>query len=250
MSKAFALLIFFDFNICFSQDFVFVKGGVALLGNKSPKDNPRHLTYIRSFYISTTEVTNNQFVKFLNEKGNQQQEHVPWISLNWKWRDLESPIYIQNDTFKVKSGYENYPVIGVTWYGAKSYCQWVGGRLPYEAEWEYLAKEQMKKLKNIENYAVFKTDTNYTLMPVCSKKSIDQICDLFGNVQEWCEDWYADKIPIILLNKKSKKIGKQKVIRGFSWANKIEEFDIYERKVYSPNTHNITIGFRVVKEKR
>ena len=44
------------------------------------------------------------------------------------------------DTFTVETGYENHPMTVVTWFGAKAYCEFYGGRLPTDTEWEKAAR--------------------------------------------------------------------------------------------------------------
>ncbi len=122
------------------EGLIFVKGGTFNMGsNDSEADDdekPIHQVTVSDFYIGKYEVTNKEYCEFLNEKGNQTEGGVTWLDID----DSDCQIEKSNGRFVSKSGKNNHPVIEVTWYGAKAYCKWAGGRLPTEVEWEYAAK--------------------------------------------------------------------------------------------------------------
>lgn len=81
---------------------------------------------LSSFYIDKTPVTNEAFKRFLDESG-----YKPAVARNFlrDWRDG-----------RPRAGWERKPVTWVTVDDAKSYCAFVGKRLPNEWEWQYAAQ--------------------------------------------------------------------------------------------------------------
>lgn len=99
-------------------------------------EEPLHVVYLDAFWIDQTEVTNMMFANFLNEMGNHKEGGATWLDAV-KWAAL---IVHQDGVWVPKERMENYPVVEVTWYGARAYCEWAGRRLPTEAEWEKAAR--------------------------------------------------------------------------------------------------------------
>ena len=122
--------------------------------------------------------------------------------------DQERPHYRTSaDSYQCNIGNpdrKNHPANCVTWYGAKAYCEWLGKRLPTEAEWENAARSGKAQIypwgdapeASCDN-TVMKSSANgcgsNTTSPVGSKPqgvSEHGIYDLSGNVAEYTADWY------------------------------------------------------------
>lgn len=199
-------------------------------GNYYVFEEPVHAVTVSSFNIFKYEVTNSNYVLFLNSEGNQTEGGAEWIN-------LDANVYQGitggpgAGTFSVISGYENRPVVLVSWYGAVAYCNWLstqhgltscygpinnrgndpsvwrtlnGYRLPTEAEWEYACRAGQSAEyywgdpyppdpPNIGNYAWYDVNSGGNHHDVGGKLANSYgLYDMSGNVLEWCSDWYSD----------------------------------------------------------
>jgi len=253
----FFIFIFLSSNIYAQKDtnLVFIDGGRYKMGNNNSEidEKPKHKVKISSFYIGKYEVTNQEYAIFLNEKGNQMEENSIWIFLEGKWRNEKCRIYEKDSTFFVEKGYENYPVCFVSWYGANAYCQWKGGRLPTEAEWEYVANSQKDfSVEKLNEIAIFKENSEDKINKAGSREAnIFGVYDIYGNLSEWCSDWYLANYYELSpkKNPQGADFGQMKVKRGGSWYSEKESIYPTNRKAANPNNNNITVGFRIVIDK-
>jgi formylglycine-generating enzyme required for sulfatase activity len=155
-----------------------VSGAVFKMGDDS-EDALTHDVEVSTFYMSQTPITNSQYAQFLNAKNwlNNETELKKYIEI------ASSKIEKKGDAFIPQISYESYPVTHVSWQGAKAYCEYLGGRLPTEAEWEYAA--QTTKPDDI----FFSDEVQRVGL---QKANSIQVYDLLGNIMEWCEDFYDE----------------------------------------------------------
>lgn len=233
---------------------VFVKGGEFTMGDLfNNGDQPRHKVVVSDFSISKTEVTNHQFVQFLNENkiGMSAMFHEKNMVLA---KGPFTKIEFVNNQWQAFKGYDNYPVVNVTWWGAAEFCKWAGGRMPTEAEWEYAAKGG-----NQSGNFVFAGSDDVAEVAWLGLNSVNKpnevaqlkpnqlgLYDLSGNLGEWCSDWYDVYPDTLQVNPTGPATGEFRIFRGGSYREVDSNCRITRRNAFFPDAAVNFIGFRVV----
>jgi formylglycine-generating enzyme required for sulfatase activity len=216
---------------------------------------PSHIVSLDGFWIDKYEVTNAQYQKCVEASVC----HAP-ITCNWG-----EPTYGEGDNI-------DHPVVCVNWQGAHDYCQWAGGRLPTEAEWEYAARGPDANLfpwgDTFDGSLANSCDVNCTFdwkfsgyddgyeqtAPVGSYPDGISWCgaeDMAGNVWEWVSDWYDSNYYSVspAANPGGPNSGEHRVARGGSWRDGSNgELHLAAMRFYPgiPSLRVSTVGFRCV----
>jgi formylglycine-generating enzyme required for sulfatase activity len=190
---------------------IYIPHGQFIMG---AKDNIRIASLKEGFFIDKYPVTNAQFCEFLNERGNQQEGGKEWIDLEGSIGKERCRIRKDGDRFAVESGFEDHPVIYVTWHGARAYAQWAGKKLPAEEEWEKAARgidgrvypwgnEFDKDKCNTDESGIEHTTPVKKYQKGCGPHGC---LDMAGNVWELTDSQYDEK-------------EERRVLRGGSWVS-------------------------------
>jgi formylglycine-generating enzyme required for sulfatase activity len=100
-------------------------------GGTFDNEAEQHTVVLDSFLIGQYPVTNRDYKAFVDATNHRVPFRDDALSRDMNW---------DSDTRSYPAGRDDHPVTLVSWHDARAYCQWLGGRLPTEAEWEKAAR--------------------------------------------------------------------------------------------------------------
>ncbi|XP_066584346.1 formylglycine-generating enzyme [Prorops nasuta] len=276
------------------KNMVKIKKGTYLIGTNKPifvsdGEGPQREVDLDAFYIDQFEVSNKDFAKFvkttnhkteaetfgnsfvfedllsekLKKKITEAVAQAPW----WlpvegaDWQHPEGP----GSNIKTRM---KHPVVHVSWNDAVAYCNWLGKRLPTEAEWEVSCRGGLKdrlfpwgnKLNPKEE---FKANVWQGLFPQNNTVEdkfkgtapVDQflqnkydLYNIVGNVWEWTYDWWSvDHSANKQKNPIGPSSGSDKVKKGGSYLchqTYCYRYRCASRSQNTPDTSSGNVGFR------
>ena len=227
---------------------IWVEGGDFLMGCTSEQggdcdsdeQNVRRVT-VDGFYIGMLEVTQSQWEKVVGTSIYQQKSQAGGDSTPGTGPD--------------------YPMYYVSWDEAMEFCRLLSNKtgrtytLPTEAQWEYAARGGNKNEgakyagSNMIDAVAWYTDNSGSSTHIVGSKRANAlgICDMSGNVWEWCKDWYADSyVSYDTNNPVGPSSGSDRVLRGGSYKSSVGRCRVALRAYNGQTTRHTHNGFRVV----
>ena len=256
-----------------SGDFVLISGGTYTMGSPSSEDwrsndEVQHRVTLSSFYIAKYEVTQKLWQEVTGKNpssfiGNT----LPVESITWleaiefcnvlSRRDGRTPVYTISDGGNT-----------VSWNRSAN-----GYRLPTEAEWEYAARAgtttpfYSKKVPgaddvNFYGHYPYQIEQNYfhdevletrpgvyrgkTMAVGSFKASPNGLYDIYGNVGEWCFDYYGDYGTAATVNPTGTTTGTRRVYRGGGWNDFGKNLRSAYRAAMQQTSDAYNVGLRLV----
>jgi len=183
-------------------------------------ESPQHVIYLDAFWIDQTEVTVAMFRSFVEATGYETTAEREGWGAPWndgpkeeEWPHVPGADW-QHPRGPDSNAENDHPVVQVSWEDATAYCEWAGGQLPTEAQWEKAARgidgrlwpwgntfegnrgsfcdaqcpvERQKQHTYDDGYAFTAPVGSFPL-----GASPYGALDMAGNVWEWVADWYKD----------------------------------------------------------
>jgi formylglycine-generating enzyme required for sulfatase activity len=245
-------------------------------------ETPAKIDY--DYEAMLTDVTNAQYARYLNQAlaagkvkivNNQvvgpypgdpfhAKKHEEKINAgDWLHLPVSEPglqLAYDGKTFQPLPGYENHPMVMVTWFGARAYCEANTARLPSEDEWEKAARGSDNRPypwgdaleRNQANYyssrdifekvlgkqgdttpVGFYNGKTYSGYQTLAATSPYGLYDMAGNVWQWTANIYEGT--------------HYRYMRGGSKADYGYNLRIWSRNNACPDYYSTNVGFRCVR---
>ena len=226
--------------------FVNIIGGRFNMGSNmgNMDERPVHEVTVPAFELMRHEVTVAQYRSCVNAGACD----APRVADFSNWRPEPSAVW------------DDYPINYVSWVNAKQFADWVGARLPTEAEWEYAARSGGQNMD-------YPWGNN---APTCGRArylgcgmgpsqvgqhpnggSAQGIQDLSGNLAEWIQDEYAESYANTPVDGSAKgepnDNGNPRVVRGGSWSFDAANLRSADRSSSGPRARLRDLGFRLAR---
>jgi len=224
-------------------EFVDIPGDTFIMGSPEEEegrvdDEVQHKVTLSAFKMSKYPVTIEQYNIFCDATGRKK----PWYGRN---------------------SHGKMPVSQVSWYDAKAFAEWMGCRLPTEAEWEYAARantttpyntgdcltSEQANFNGKESYINCEKSENRKKPLAVGNFSPNAfgLYDMHGNMWEWTNDWYGEYDIDNTLNPKGAETGTRKVDRGGGyWDPAWRCRSAYRGGGDPPGNRGAGLSFRVV----
>ena len=226
-------------NVKDGSTLILIPGGEFVMGSEVySNEAPPHRVQLSPYWISRTEISNAMYRRFQRETDHRPSDFV-------------------ND--ELYNG-DDQPVVGVDYSDALAYCQWAGGRLPTEAEWEFAARGTDGRLFPWGNDRPDPKRAVYGLVFGKGGKAASVgsrpadvspfgVMDMAGNVLEWCSDWaapYEADSGNAQANPSGAGQGIYRIMRGGCWVYQEESLRATTRFFSVPHQKVNFAGFRMV----
>jgi len=230
--------------------FAWIEPGRFLMGTlesevgRREDEGPQHEVMLsEGFYMGAHEVTQGQWIAVM--------ETVPWLG--------EDFMQLGPD----------HPAVYISWQDTQDFIRTLNRaagdslyRLPSEAEWEYVARAGGNQrwsfgddVEQLESHAWYRDNTwdqglRYA-QPVGGKSpSAWGIYDLYGNVSEWCQDYYGPYNSDVKIDPQGAVTGANRSVRGGAFNSRVRSVRSADRSASGPGyRRNFNIGFRIVRRK-
>jgi iron(II)-dependent oxidoreductase len=252
------------------------EGGELIMGSAPGPDfafdneKPLHSVRLAPFALSTTQVSNEQFGEFVAAGGYEREQY--WTQAGWQWRrqlqataprdwrkDGEQWMVRRFDQWEALVPRE--PVMNVNAFEAEAYCNFVGLRLPSEAEWEFAARAGQAAQSDRYPWGYAPPawgSVNLNGMygrPVLvdalagtdTRASVRQ---LLGNTWEWTASaftGYPGFAADCYKEYSQPWFGTQRVLRGGCFATRARLAHNRFRNFYPPDRNDVFAGFRTAR---